>query len=155
VKILLFKVKQIVDAYVNNDMAPRLLIDIPRDVASRIVIDADHLSPYLFHDANVSCAKWIIVLLCVKLDSFIIFKLHVFHLLLPLWLQFDQLRCANDLENSKDFLAFKSLKVISNFTRFESSFNFLYQKQNNKYERNMKTIVRVQRMVTMTIVLPK
>ena len=52
-RAILFKMKHIIECFIDNRIPPKLRIDIPQEVANKIIEQKDYVSPYLFLEANV------------------------------------------------------------------------------------------------------
>lgn len=99
-KEIMNKVKLILNSYLKNPLKPEIQIDCDENIANMTIYNSDFLSPYLF------------------LES----ELYVFYKLMPLWLQFDQMRSIGDLNVSS-----KKGKKIINDNLFDATTNSLVQ----------------------------
>ena len=52
-RAILFKMKHIIECFIDNRIPPKLRIDIPQEIANKIIDQKDYVSPYLFLEANV------------------------------------------------------------------------------------------------------
>ena len=51
---ILAKMNHIVDTFINNQILPKIRVDISKELANEIIYQKDYLSPYLFLEAYVS-----------------------------------------------------------------------------------------------------
>lgn len=85
---ILNKMSHIVESYINNSILPKLRIDISQELAEEVLYEKDYVSPYLF------------------LEAYLI----IFNILMPYWVEFNQMRSSKDLELFDELSSFKKIK---------------------------------------------
>jgi hypothetical protein len=122
-KEIVNKAKLIIDAYLKNPLKPEIQIDCDENIVKMTIYNSDFLSPYLF------------------LES----ELYVFYKLMPLWLQFDQMRSIGDLN-----VCIKKGKKVNEYSALEATTQSLVQEldrqsankskwRSNQYSKILKT----------------